>query len=165
MKQTVLLLTLTGLLTIGLINSGKAQQPPNIKDPNLHFAQFKFLLAAGQSKVLPLPRKDCPVHLEVSITGIVENGNPTRPILLGGSVVIDSRTGAGKTKSFFSTARIDCSFNDEPPVGTFDCGVSDAEDLLARLILDPQTSNVRLALEANRGAEFNDLAICVNMFF
>ena len=164
-KRVALTLALTGLLSS--VASGFALQGASSN----HFLQLKFNLAVGQSRVLPLSKtpKDCPITISVTVTNIVEDGVPSRPILLMGWVVRDSVTAKVSAKGFGGLSPLsDCSFfNDQAPPGTFVCGLSDGERLLVWVVLRPDTGELVIYLTGSPagGLASNEFPVCVNMSF
>src|SRR6185436_20603390 len=97
----------------------------NPKDPNVHSQQLKFNLAPGEARSIPLPRQDCPVEVNVALTGVHDSGIPSPPILLVGWIMRDSLAGKTRSRAILPLIlRQDCNYNDPVPPGLFDCGFS-----------------------------------------
>lgn len=165
LRITTVLAVLVGLSYLGTNNSNFAQKPPNLKDPNVHFHQLKFNMALGETRIIEIPRKNSPVQINVSVTNIVENGVPSRPIVLAGWVAQDASTGiAGSTG--FERFRDECVFEPEPiPQIVIDCGRSSQERVAARLVLPPGSSNPELSLQGFSSIVAEPLPVIVNLWF
>ena len=87
------------LLTNGIVTAqfnSRSDSPDDMHLAN-HHREMNFNLAPGGSHSFSLPRKDCPVRIEVStstIDVIATNGSTSsRPVLLTTTVSLDSQSG------------------------------------------------------------------------
>lgn len=169
------------LLMLLFVNLGNAQQVP--KDPNLHFYRLKFNLTPGNSNSFLLPRKDCPVRIEVSIGSTLVNGRYTNaPLLLQGLIIQESNTGQIKIKDSGSLG--ECrDFGVFPPSNALvDCDEGrvtipippDAESsfvaIRAYLLINLNTGILTIQTTSRPSDEgipltYSDVSVCVNLWF
>jgi hypothetical protein len=79
------------------IDTRQTSLPPDRGDNLIlgnHHREFKFSLALGESRSFNLPKLDCPVRVEISVTNMVcvrDNGvTASVPLLVRGTFVYDS---------------------------------------------------------------------------